>query len=272
MPKQQLRDFIEAPWFTRIIMALIIINAAILGMETYPAIMAAHGPLLKSVDQAILWVFVAELALRLGVHGWRFFRDPWSVFDFLVVAIAFVPANEAFSVLRAARVLRVLRLISVFPRLRRVVEGLIFAIPSIGSIGAILMILFYVFAVMATKLFGEAHPAWFGSLHASLFSLFQIMTLEGWPDIVRQVMQTHPMAWIFFVIYILAATFTVLNLFIAVVVDAMQRQHQKEEQAEQDAIARIEAELARLHQKMDALAPQAKLIRFEQTGGASQIS
>lgn len=221
---------------------------------------------------AVFLIFTGIKMLRLGVHGLRFSRYPWSVFDSLVVAVAFVPANEAYSVLRAARVLRILRLISVFPRLRRVVEGLIFANPSIGSIGAILMILFYVFAIMATKLFGEEYPVWFGSLHASLFSLFQIMTLEGWPHIVRQVMQTHPMAWIFFVIYILAATFTVLNLFIAVVVDAMQRQQQKEDQAEQDAIARIEAELAGLHQKMDVLRPQVKLIRFEQPGGASQIS
>jgi voltage-gated sodium channel len=132
-----------------------------------------------------------------------------------------------------------------------VVEGLITAIPGIGSIAAILMILFYVFAVMATKLYGETYPEWFGSLHASFFSLFQIMTLEGWADMVRAIMHTHPLAWIFFTVYILCATFTVLNLFIAVVVDAMQRQHQAEEQTERDAIARIEAELARLHRRLD---------------------
>lgn len=142
-----------------------------------------------------------------------------------------------------------LRLISIFPRLKRVVEGLVTAIPGTGSIGAILIIVFYVFAVMASMLYGPEYPDWFGSLHASFFSLFQIMTLEGWADMVREIMQTHPYAWMFFVIYILCATFTVLNLFIAVVVDAMQRQHQKEEQAEQDAIARIEAELYSLHKK-----------------------
>jgi voltage-gated sodium channel len=245
---------VEAPWFGKSIMVLIMINAAILGMQTYPAVTAEYGAILIAIDHAILWVFVIELAMRVAVYRNRFFRDPWSIFDTAVIAIAFFPANEAFSVLRAARVLRVLRLISIFPRLRRVVEGLITAIPGIGSIGAILMIVFYVFAVMATMLYGSEYPDWFGSLHASLFSLFQIMTLEGWADMVREIMQTHPFAWVFFVIYILSATFTVLNLFIAVVVDAMQRQHLQDEKAELDAMARIEAELISLHKKIDALA------------------
>lgn len=253
MPLLNLKTLVEALWFTRTIMVLIVINAVILGMETYPGIMAEYGVTLKAIDHAILWVFVAELGLRLVAHRLRFFRDPWSLFDTAVVAIAFMPANEAFAVLRAARVLRVLRLISIFPRLRRVIEGLIGAIPGIGSIGAILVIVYYVFAVMATKLYGAAYPDWFGSLHGSFFTLFQIMTLEGWADIVREIMKTHPQAWIFFVIYILSATFTVLNLFIAVIVDAMQRQHQTEEQEEQDTIKRIEMELIRLHQKIDSL-------------------
>lgn len=253
MAKSSLKNLVESSWFTRSIMILIIINAVILGMETYSEIMAEYGEMLKTIDHAILWIFVAELAIRLFVYRMRFFLDPWSIFDTIVVAIAFMPANQAFAVLRAARVLRVLRLISIFPRLKRVIEGLITAIPGIGSIGAILMIVFYVFAVMATKLYGEQYPEWFGSLHGSFFTLFQIMTLEGWADIVREIMKTHQKAWIFFVIYILTSTFTVLNLFIAVIVDAMQRQHQAEEQEEHDAIRRIELDLAKLHQKIDAM-------------------
>ncbi|NWG70143.1 MAG: ion transporter [Parvularculaceae bacterium] len=250
-----LRSLVEAPWFTRFVMALIIVNAVILGLETYPAVMARYGGALKALDHAILWVFVAELALRLAAHGGRFFRDPWSLFDLAVVAVAFLPANEAFAVLRAARVLRVLRLISIFPRLRRVIEGLIASIPGIASIGAILVIVFYVFAVMATKLFGEAWPEWFGSLHDSLFSLFQIMTLEGWADMVREIMTTHPFAWIFFVVYILTATFTVLNLFIAVIVDAMQRQHGDDESETAQALRRIESELSAVRRRLDELGP-----------------
>lgn len=248
-----LKTLVEAPWFTRTIMALIIINAMILGMETYPGIMAEYGTTLKAIDRVILWLFVMELGLRLVAYRLRFFRDPWSLFDMAVVAIAFVPANEAFGVLRAVRVLRVLRLISIFPRLRRVLGGLVVAIPGIGSIGAILTIIFYVFSVMSTKLFGASHPELFGSLEASMFSLFQIMTLEGWGDMVREVAETHAFAKIYFVIYILIATFTVLNLFIAVIVDSMQRENQAEEKGKQDAINRIEAELMRLHQKIDAM-------------------
>ncbi len=251
--RDRMRAFVEGHGFCKVITALILINAVILGLETYPSIMAAYGPILKAIDHIILWIFVGELALRFYAHGLRFFRDPWSIFDTIVVAIAFVPANEAFAVLRAARVLRVLRLISIFPRLRRVIEGLIGAIPGIGSIGAILVIVFYVFSVMATKLFGVDHPQFFGTLQASLFSLFQIMTLEGWPDIVRQVNQTHPYASAFFIPYILVATFTVLNLFIAVIVDAMQRQHKAEEKEEYAAIARIEQQIASLHTKLDEL-------------------
>lgn len=249
----RLRVVVESHAFCKFITGLILINAAILGMETYPAIMAEYGPALKTMDRIILWIFVAELTMRLCAYGLRFFRDPWSIFDTAVVAIAFLPANEAFAVLRAARVLRVLRLISIFPRLRRVIEGLIAAIPGIGSIGAILIIIFYVFSVMATKLFGTTHPEFFGTLQASLFSLFQIMTLEGWPDIVREVKQTHPYAPAFFIPYILIATFTVLNLFIAVIVDAMQRQHEAEEDEEQKILRSIEAELYRLNQKIDAI-------------------
>ncbi len=251
--RARLRSLAESHAFCKFITSLILINAAILGLETYPAVMAKYGTVLKAMDHTILWIFVLELTVRFAAYGWRFFRDPWSIFDTLVIAIAFLPANEAFSVLRAIRVLRVLRLISIFPRLRRVIEGLISAIPGIGSIGAILVIIFYVFSVMATKLFGSTHPEFFGTLQASLFSLFQIMTLEGWPDIVRQVKQTHPYAAFFFIPYILVATFTVLNLFIAVIVDAMQRQHQAGEQLEQETLARLERQIAILHQKLDQL-------------------
>ena len=150
----------------------------ILGMETYPAIGGTYGPILKAVDYAIPRVFVAEIILKLAAYRFGFLRDPWNILIPFVIAIAFVPAQEAFSVLRAIRVLRVLRFISIFPRLRRVLSGLVVAIPGIGSIGAILAIIFYVFAVMSTAIWHD-HPELFGTLQASMFSLFQIMTLEA---------------------------------------------------------------------------------------------
>jgi voltage-gated sodium channel len=221
--RQKLLELIESNAFTRSVIALILINAAILGLETFPTVMERHGGLLKLMDRAILGVFIIELTLRIIAHGKRFLRDPWSMFDTAVVAIALVPASDAFSVLRAMRVLRVLRLISAFPQLRRVLQGFVTALPGLGSITAILGIFMYVFAVMAAKLFGQQYPQWFGGLFESIFTLFQVMTLEGWADIVREIEKTHAYAGVFFVVFILVSTFTVLNLLIAVVVDAMPR-------------------------------------------------
>ena len=221
--RARLQRLIEHPRMQHTIMALILINAVVLGLETSATAMAHAGGLLLAVDKAILAVFVVEIAARLWVHRSAFFRDPWSVFDFSVVAIALVPAAGALAVLRALRVLRVLRLLTVVPSMRRVVGALLSAIPGLGSIAMVLALLFYVFGVIATKLFGEAFPAWFVTLGQSLYTLFQVMTLESWSmGISRPVMEVFPLAWAFFVPFILIATFTMLNLFIAVIVSAMQ--------------------------------------------------
>lgn len=229
---------------------MIIINAVILGLETYPFIMSKIGTELILIDHIILAVFVVEILMRLFVYRLSFFKDSWNIFDLLVVTIALVPAQEAFSVLRALRVLRVLRLITAIPRLKRVVQGLISAIPGIGSIAMVMVLIFYVFAVMSVKLFGEAFPEWFGTLGISFFTLFQIMTLEGWADMVREIMLSMPHAWIFFVIYILVATFTVLNLFIAVIVEAMQHEHQAEENEDRILLKEIAMEVKNLKEEI----------------------
>jgi len=177
-----------------------------------------------------------------------------------VVAIALAPATEAFDVLRALRVLRVLRLISAVPRMRRVVGALLGAIPGIGAIVALLGLVFYVAAVMATKLFGASFPEWFGTLGRSLYSLFQIMTLESWSmGIVRPVMAVYPYAWAFFVPFILIATFTVLNLFIAVVVNAMHSEHAQEEEERMREV--VDEEKAVLLAELRALREQVAEIR-----------
>jgi voltage-gated sodium channel len=217
-----LAAFVESPRVQGLIIALIIANAVTLGLETFPPVMARFGDALHLLDQALLAVFVIELALKLVAHGPRFFRGGWNIFDLAVVGIALLPSSGALSVLRALRVLRVLRLISAVPKMRFVVESLGRSLPGLGSIGLLLMLFFYVFAVMATKLYGADFPQWFGSLWRSMFSLFQIMTLEGWADIAREIMVREPGAWLFFLAFILLATFTVLNLFIAVIVNAMQ--------------------------------------------------
>jgi voltage-gated sodium channel len=154
--------------------------------------MAAAGGAIVTLDRVALAIFTVEVTLRLVAHGSHFFRDPWSVFDFSVAAVAFLPAAEGSAVPRTLRVLRTLRLVSAVPRMRLVVEALLAAIPGISPIFALLILIFHVAAVMATKLFGALEPAWFGSLGRSFFTLFRIMTLEGWADIARQLMARVP--------------------------------------------------------------------------------
>ncbi len=237
------------------IIALIIINAILLGLETWPAAMAAAGGPMLALDQAILSVFVVEIALRLYVHRGAFWRDPWSLFDFAVVAIALVPAAGPLTVLRALRVLRVLRLLTLVPSMRRVVSALLGAIPGLFSIALLLAIVYYVFAVIATNLFGAAYPEWFGHLGRSLYTLFQIMTLESWSmGIARPVMEGFPYAWAFFVPFILVATFTMLNLFIAIIVNAMQSYSETEHRETVAAVAQVSEHLeADLHSEVQAL-------------------
>jgi voltage-gated sodium channel len=250
--------WVTSPGVQRVIIALIVVNAVTLGLETSSAVMAGYGELLHVVDRAILAVFVAEIAAKLFAFGGRFFRDAWNVFDFLVVGIALVPASGPLAVLRTLRVLRVLRLVSTVPRLRMIVEALLHAIPGIGAIAGLLLLIFYVGAVMATGLFGVDFPDWFGSLGRSMYTLFQIMTLESWSmGIARPVMAEYPYAWLFFVPFILIATFTMLNLFIAVIVNTMQ-----EMQANQLAQGRDEIE-ATVHHDTARLLQELAVIRGE---------
>jgi voltage-gated sodium channel len=219
---QMLARILTDPRTERVVLALIMFNAVTLGLETSPSIMAEHGVLLHAVDRAVLTVFVVELLARMIVFRWAFFRDPWSLFDLVVVGIALVPATGSLSVLRALRVLRILRLVTAVPSLKRVVGGLVRALPGMGSIMLLLMLIFYVFSVMASKLFGEAKPEQFGNLGAASYTLFQVMTFDDWSaGIVKPLMDEHPYAAAFFIIFILLSTFMVLNLFIGVVVSAL---------------------------------------------------
>jgi voltage-gated sodium channel len=259
----RVRTWVEQPRVQTGIMALIVINAAILGLETDDSIMAQYGDFLLAVDQVILAVFVIEIALRIFAHRLRFFRDPWSLFDFFVVGIALVPASGPFSVLRALRVLRVLRILTIVPSMRRVVGALLASVPGLSSIALVLLLIYYVFAVIATNLFGDNFPHWFGTIGESLYSLFQIMTLESWSmGIVRPVMEVHPNAWIFFVIYILIATFTMLNLFIAIIVNAMHTFTEEDTRETIDAVGAARDHIeADLHLEVKALRAEITELR-----------
>jgi voltage-gated sodium channel len=219
--REKVHDLVESRRFQHTIMAVILVNAVTLGAETSPALVARSGGLISYADRVAVAIFVVELCLKFYAYRLRFFRDPWNCFDLVVVSISLVPATGAFAVLRALRALRLLRLISVVPSMRRVVATLLAAMPGVSSIVGLLALMLYVSAVMATKLFGEASPQHFGDLGRSLWTLFQVMTTEGWTAVANDVMAAQPMAWIFFLIFILVSTFVVLNLFLAVVVNAM---------------------------------------------------
>jgi voltage-gated sodium channel len=256
--RRRLAGWIESDRVQKLVIALIVVNAITLGMETSAALRESIGGWLGWVDRIALTVFVVELLVKLYAHGPRFFRSAWNVFDLIVVGIALVPASGPFAVLRALRVLRVLRLASMMPRLRFVVEALLAAVPGISAIAGLMAIIFYVFAVIATSLFGASFPGWFGSIGESLYSLFQIMTLESWSmGIVRPVMEVYPWAWGFFVPFILIATFTMLNLFIAIIVNTMQTLH------DQDKDETIEAVRMVTHEEAAGLEGEVRALRRE---------
>ncbi|MDH5360120.1 MAG: ion transporter [Gammaproteobacteria bacterium] len=262
--RSRLQTLVEHLYVQRLIITLIVINAILLGLETSSLVMDEFGGIIQFMDRTILGVFVVEILLRLFVYRMSFWRDPWSLFDFSVVAIALIPASGPFAILRALRVLRVLRLMTMVPSMRRVVGALLAAIPGLGSIAVMLMIFYYVFAVIATNMFASTYPEWFGTLGSSFYTLFQIMTLESWSmGIVRPVMETFPYAWMFFIPFIMVATFTMLNLFIAIIVNAMQSYSAEEHKDTVVALHQTEERIdAELHAQMQSLQAEMREIKL----------
>ena len=255
--RRQWATFIESTRVQYFIVAVILFNAAILGMETSAELMASHGKLLVILDKLCLLVFIVELAIKMIAHRGAFWRNGWNLFDFVVVGIALVPGAGPWAVLRSLRVLRVLRLLTVIPALRKVVAAFLHSIPGLMGVMAVMAIFFYTMAVLATKLFGGTFPDWFGNIGKSLYSLFQIMTLESWSmGIVRPVMEVYPFAWAFFVPFIIVATFTILNLFIGIIVSTMQELSQLPEPNSQtdphvlELLERIDSDLRALRDKI----------------------
>jgi voltage-gated sodium channel len=246
-----LHRLVESKPFQNFLIAVILFNAITLGVET-TAFGQTHAGILSGIDSIILYIFTLELLLKLIVYRASFFRTGWNWFDFIIVAISWAPTVGPLSVLRAFRILRVLRLFSVVPQMRRVIGALAHSLPGMASVVGVLGVIFYVSAVLSTKLFGTSPDAnmqeWFGSIGESAYTLFQIMTLESWSmGIVRPTMELYPQSWIFFVPFIIITSFAVLNLFIGIIVDAMQVMHEEEKpakiQATKDDILKLEAKI-----------------------------
>lgn len=269
----RLAGWIESPAVQKLIVGVIAANAAILGLQTSPRATGAAGYWLEALDRVCLLVFIAEIVVRLLAYGRLYWRSGWNVFDFAVVAVALVPGGGPWAVLRALRGLRILRLFTVMPSLRKVVAAFLHALPGLGGVALVLAVFLYTAAILATNLFGHAYPQWFGDLGRSLFSLFQILTLEGWADMAREVMETYPWAALFFVPFIVVATFAVLNLFIGIIVSSMQELALKPEEgdthAEPEPAAKI---LRRLEPDLKALLAQLEASRGPTVVGGRRSS
>jgi len=230
--KQTIQTLVESSKFQNFIMALIILNGITMGMETSKSLALKYDIFFSLFNTIVLSIFTIEIILRIFVYKTSFFKDPWSIFDFVIIAISLVPTSAGFEIFRVLRVLRLFRLITVVPQMRKIIVALLSVLPGIGSIAALLTLFFYIFALMATQLYGEAFPQWFGTLGDSFYTLFQVMTLESWSmGIVRPIMELYPLAWVFFVPFIFMSTFIIVNLIIAIVVDAMNEMNTEEEEA-----------------------------------------
>ena len=269
--KDAIASSLEGRAITTFITILILINAVTLGLETDAKILSSCGDALHWIDFIILVIFSIELALKFYVYRLNFFRSGWNIFDLVIVGIAWLPTSGALTVLRTLRILRVLRLISVVPQMRRVVSAIGYSIPGMVSVVGVLGLIFYVAAVLATKLFG-IHPdpnmqEWFGTISASAYTLFQIMTLESWSmGVVRPTMDLFPWAWVFFLPFIIITSFAVLNFFIGIIVDSMQTAQKLEAEAlgQNDDSPMTQRDLQELHAKLDEISNELAAVKQAQ--------
>ena len=278
--RERVREFVERDRFKNTIMTVIIINAVTLGMSTSETLMGFMGPTLHTIDTLALAIFVVELLLKFYAYRLDFFKSAWNIFDLIVVIVGLMPTGGGLSALRGLRVIRTLRLLSVVPQMRAVVQALLDALPGMGAVIIMISIVFYVFGVMATLMYGNAFDEWFGTLGRSLYSLFQIMTLESWSmGIVRPVMEQFPSAWLFFVPFIVITAFSVLNLFIGLLVNTMQsavEEEQRDEIHELQALVKsetdiVDAHVLDLHAELKELRREIAELRQARGGGTAEV-
>lgn len=284
------KKIVEAKWFQLFIVFAILAAGVVVGLETYPELKADYGGLLHFLDNLILWIFVLEIILKIAAKGskpWEFFYDGWNVFDFIIVAVCFMPIGGAYiAVLRLARILRVFRLVSALPKLQILVGALLKSIPSMSYVGILLFLLFYIYAVLGTFMFGQNDPVHFGSLQVSMMTLFKTITLEGWIDFmniqyygsdvygyeqyaaVQRVPSAHPIAApLYFLTFILLGTMIMLNLFIGVIINGMEETHKEEEVKELSRIRHdvksisIEEEITLISEDIDKINENLKLLK-----------
>jgi voltage-gated sodium channel len=217
---------VESPAFTALVLTVILANAVVLGMQTYPDLDRRHGETLDLLNSIFLGFFVVELALRMAAYGRRgldFFRDGWNVFDFVVIAMAFVPGiRESSTLLRLARLLRVIRVVRVLPDLRLLVTGVVRSLPPLGSMVVLTTLIIFVYGMFGWLLFAEELPAQWGDIGRAMLTCFVMLTLEDFPIYMDDAMDVHPWSWIYFVSFIMVAAFIVINVLIGIVLNSME--------------------------------------------------
>ena len=235
--KKIAQNIVSQKSFEYSIICLIILNGIVLGLETSPSIVQDYGDYLLLVNNLVLAVFVIEAILKIIAVAPRFnlyFGDGWNLFDFSVVVLSLIPATGEYAMIaRLARLLRVARLVSTIPELRLIVSTLVRSIPSMGHVLLLMSIIFYIYAVAGYHIFHEHDPIHWNNLGLSLLTLFRVVTLEDWTDVMYKAMELYPMAWIYFVSFVVVGTFVVINLFIAVVINNL-------EEAKQEALQKLE--------------------------------
>jgi len=256
--RARLIAWLEQQWVKNTILSVIIFNSITLGLATSDTLAASYGPVFRIIDQAVLTIFTIEVSLKLFAYRWSFFKSAWNIFDLVIVILGLMPQSGNLSALRGLRVIRAMRLLSMFPQMRAVIQALLDALPGMGGIILMLSIIYYVFGVMATFMYGDKFDEWFGTVGRSVYSLFQIMTLESWSmGIVRPVMKEFPGAWAFFVPFIIITAFSVLNLFIGLLVNTMQAA------VEEDTEAEIEKLRDLVREENDKVAEEVSMLREE---------
>jgi voltage-gated sodium channel len=232
--------------FQVFISGVIVANAITLGLGTYGGIEDEAGSLLTTLDDLFLGIFVVELVIRIAAFGGRpqdFFRSGWNVFDFVVIGAAFVPGiRENVTMLRLVRLLRVVRLVSVFPDMRVLVRAMVKSLPPIGSLVLLTLLLMYVYGMVGWILFHEDDPQNWGDIGTAMLSLFEMLTLENWPALLDAAQKIHPSSWIFFVSYILVASFLVINILLAIIINSMEEVREAERKRDREVRARRRAE------------------------------
>jgi voltage-gated sodium channel len=245
-----LEAFVATPFFRGLVLFLILLNAVILGLETYPTIQKDIGGELDALDRAILVLFTIELVIRFlaAPSAKAYFTNGWMLFDILIVGAGYIPASSFISVARLFRIVRLFHAMSVMPRLQRIVAALLHSLPSLSNVIVLMAMLTYVYAIVGTFVFGPIAPNHFGSLHESMLTLFTVITLEAWVGVMEEVRAQAPWAWVYFVSYIVLGTFVLLNFFVGFIVNSLQSGL---DDAKEDELKQIKEALARIEQRLN---------------------